>query len=109
MKNFANPPVTFTNKVIQFAQDRAETDQAVFHQSFQAGNFEVGVKMVNACGTPANPQNFFWIFYGGLTTAETEIRAVDTLTGRVDIWRNPRGNAATTEGRTNAFPCSPAP
>jgi hypothetical protein len=106
MKNFADPPVTFQTKVIQFPSNRAETSQAVFHQSFTPGNFEVGVKMVDGCGfPPSNPLHHYWVFYGGLTNAETEVRAVQVATGQVDIWRNPSGTVPTSVGNTQAFPC----
>ncbi len=62
--------------------------------------------MVDACGLQAgHPLRFYWIFYGGLTNAETEVRAVHAPTGRVDVWRNPAGTLPTAEARTNAFPC----
>ena len=89
------------------SRTRAETDQAAFFQSFEAGNFEVGVKMVDACAlAPGNPLRFFWIFYGGLTNADTEVHAVHVPTGRASVWRNPAGSLPTSEARTNAFPCS---
>jgi hypothetical protein len=103
---FTTQVMQFPNPVSQVPRTRAETDQAAFFQSFSAGNFEVGVKMVNACSLPqGNPLRFYWIFYGGLTNAFTEVRAVDTATGRVDLWRNPAGSLPTTEGRTMAFAC----
>jgi len=92
----------FVAQVMQFSTERAETNQAVFFDSFTPGNFEVGVKMVNGCAG----FGFYWIFYGGLTSADTDILAVHVPTGRVDIWRNPPGMLPTTEGRTQAFPCS---
>jgi hypothetical protein len=96
----------FVTRVMQFAQNRAETEQAVFFQSFTPGNFEVGVKMVNGCGFPVgHPLHFFWIFYGGLTNAETTVRAVQVATGDVDLWFNPSGSLPTSVGRTSAFPC----
>jgi hypothetical protein len=94
------------SSTLPVARTRAETDQAAFFQSFTPGNFEVGVKMVDACSLPAgHPLRFYWIFYGGLTNAETEVRAVHTPTGRVDVWLNPARTLPTTEARTNAFPC----
>ncbi|HVR30008.1 MAG TPA: S8 family serine peptidase [Thermoanaerobaculia bacterium] len=109
MQNFATPPVTFVTEVIHFDQDRAETDSAVFFQSFDPGNFEVGVKMVDGCAgfPPGHPLHHFWIFYGGLTNADTEVLAIDTSSGEADIWRNPPGALPTSEGRTRAFSCVP--
>ena len=76
--------------------------------------------MVDACGLPAgHPLRFCWIFYGGLTNAETEVRAVHTPRGRVDIWRNPAGPSdrrgadqrfpLSLAGRPFPSPASPAP
>jgi hypothetical protein len=108
MRDNASPPNVFPTQVMQFAQQRAETDQAVFNESFNAGNFEVGVKMVDGCAAfpVGHPLHFYWIFYGGLTNAATEVRAVHVPTGRVDIWRNPPGTLPTSVGRNKAFPCS---
>ena len=64
--------------------------------------------MVDACGLPAgHPLRFYWIFYGGLTNAETEVRAVHVPTGRVDVWLNPAGDASHLRGadrRLSAVP-----
>jgi len=106
MQNFQTPPTTFVTKVIQFGQNRAETDQAVFHESFQPGNFEVGVKMVDACSlAPGNPLRSYWTFYGGLTNAETTIRVVRISDGDADVFTNPSGTFPTTVGNTAAFDC----
>jgi hypothetical protein len=99
-------PLLSAAETLPVARVRAETDQAAFFQSFTPGNFEVGVKMVDACSLPAgHPLRFYWIFYGGLTNAETEVRAVHVPTGRADVWRNPAGRLPTAEARTNAFQC----
>ena len=107
MKNFADPPETFPTRVMSFSGDgRAESAQAVFFQSFTPGNFEAGVKMVDACTLPAShPLRAYWVFYGALTNAETRIRVTQRSTGLVDEWFNPSGTFPVSEGRTNAFPC----
>ena len=106
MEDFSDPPAAFDLRVMDFATLRAETKQAVFFDSFSEGNFEVGVKMVDACDLPTdNPLRAYWAFYGGLTNAETEIRITQLETGLSDIWANPEGAFPTTEGRTAAFPC----
>jgi len=105
-QEFITNVMHFVNAASLQPRNRAETDQAAFFQSFEPGNFEVGVKMLDACTLPqGHPLRFYWIFYGGLTNAFTEVRAVHTTTGRVDIWRNPALTLPTTEGRTMAFPC----
>ncbi len=106
MQNFANPPVDFTTRVMSFPGSRAESDQAVFFESFDAGNFEVGVKMVNGCGFPeGHSLHNYWAFFGGLTNAATEMRITDTVTGQVYSWSNPARSFPQTLGDTAAFPC----
>jgi hypothetical protein len=105
MLDFADPPTTFATSVMEF-DGRAESDQAVFFESFAPGNFEIGVKMVDACGLPAgHPQRGYWTFYGGLTNAVTEVRVTDTETGQLDVWTVESGTFPSSEGRTPAFPC----
>ncbi len=106
MQNFADPPVDFTTRVMTFPSGRAESDQAVFFESFDAGNFEVGVKMVNGCGFPeGHSLHNYWAFFGGLTNAGTEMRITDTVTGQVYTWTNPARSFPQTLGDTAAFPC----
>lgn len=90
---------------MSFGGQRAETDQSVFFWFFDPANFEMGVKMVNAC-TP--PFNAFWIFVSGLTNQGYIVTIRDTLTDRVRVVSNPIGDYPTTEARTDmlvGFPC----
>lgn len=110
MSNFDNPPVTFSTRVMNFTGGRAESDQAVFFESFTEGNFEVGVKMVDGCGFPeGHPLRSYWAFFGALTNADTSIEVEDTVTGEVYQWGNPAGSFPTTLGDTMAFPCTDGP
>ncbi len=107
MLDFSDPPREFPVEVMGFPGGRAESQQAVFFESFNPGNFEIGVKMVDGCGLPeGHPLRFYWIFYGGLTNAETEVRVTQVATGLVDVWYNPAGMFPRSEGRTQAFPCN---
>ncbi len=109
MENFANPPKEFPLHVMDFPGGRAESEQAAFFDSFKQGNFEIGVKMVNGCGL-AN--GAYWLFAGGLTTADTVVRVLDTVTQEVYEWTNPRDNLPQTLADTSAFDCgggAPAP
>ncbi len=106
MQDFSDPPAEFPVTVMDFPGGRAESTQAVFFESFNSGNFEIGVKMVDGCGLdPGHPLRFYWVFYGGLTNAETEVRVTQIASGRVDVWHNPSGVFPLTEGRTQAFSC----
>lgn len=107
MLDFTSPAQEFPTAVMSFPGGRAESDQAVFFQSFNPGNFEAGVKMVDGCGLPeGHPLRSFWVFYGGLTNAETTIRVTQVATGLTDTWSNPRGAFPQSVGRTGAFPCN---
>lgn len=106
MGDFSAPPKAFEARVMSFPGGRAESGQAVFFESFSSGNFEIGVKMVDACGLPeGDPFRAYWVFYGGLTNAETEVMVTQTSTGLRDTWTNPRGSFPRSEGRTQVFPC----
>ncbi len=106
MLDFSDPPSEFPVAVMDFPSGRAESQQAVFFESFSPGNFEIGVKMVDGCGLDeGHPLRFFWVFYGGLTNAEAEVRVTQISTGQVDVWSNPAGAFPRAEGRTSAFPC----
>ncbi len=106
MEDFSTPPRLFPLRVMGFPAGRAESDQAVFFESFSAGNFEVGVKMVDGCGFPAgHPLRSYWVFYGGLTNAQTRVEVTQVSTLQVDVWENPAGVFPLTAGRTRVFPC----
>lgn len=106
MHDFSDPPQAVPARVMSFPDERAESNQAVFFDSFRPGNFELGVKMVDACGLPpGNPLRAYWAFYGGLTNAEASIVVTQLASGRTDRWSNPGGTFPLSEGRTAAFPC----
>jgi N-acetylneuraminic acid mutarotase len=101
MRDFSNPPVTFTGKVMSFPGGRAESDQAAFFDSFNPGNFELGVKMVDACSF----NNKYWLFTGGLTNTEYDIEVTDTVTGATRVVSNPAGTLPLSTADTSAFDC----
>ncbi len=106
MQDFSSPPRQVEARVMSFPEQRAESAQAVFFDSFRQGNFEIGVKMVDACSLPADhPLRAFWVFTGGLTNAATELRIEDTVTGQLYEWSNGVGEFPLTLGDTGAFPC----
>lgn len=88
--------------VMDFGGARAESDQSAFFWFFDAANFEMGVKMVNAC-TP--PFNRFWIFVSGLTNQEYAVTVRDAQTGNAKSYVNPLGSYPQTIGDTEALPC----
>lgn len=89
-------------RVMYFGGERAENDQSVFMWFFSDKNFEIGIKMVNAC---APPFERFWAFVSGLTNQAFTVTIEDTQSGT--IWRhsNPPGQLPLTRGDTAAFGC----
>ena len=93
---------TGVGQVMQFNSQRAENDQSAFFWFFAPDNFEMGVKMVDAC---IDPFNRFWVFVSGLTDVGFVVQVRDTVTGKVNAYTNPVGLLPLTVGDTDAFPC----
>ncbi len=94
-------------QVMTFGGQRAESDQSVFFWFFDPANFEMGVKMVDACSF----NDSFWIFASGLTNVEYTITLFDTFTGQARPVRNPLGQYPQTQGLTDGvggFDCTPS-
>jgi subtilisin family serine protease len=89
-------------RVMSFNGARASSDQSAFFWFFNAENFEMGVKMVDACSF--NGQ--YWVFVSGLTNQGFEVTVRDTVTGTIKRYINPLGKFPTTVGDTSAFSCN---
>jgi hypothetical protein len=94
---------TGTGKVMSFGGARAESNESVFWYFFNPENFEMGVKVLDAC-VPALG-NRFWVFVSGLTNQGFTVTVRDSATGAVRTYSNPLGFYPQTVGDTNAFPC----
>ncbi|HEX2465182.1 MAG TPA: LamG domain-containing protein [Thermoanaerobaculia bacterium] len=101
MKNFAVPPAMFPGIIQLYQAVSSETDQSVSFYSFQEGNVEVFVKMVDACASPSFVS--FWLFAAGATNAETSITVRDTLADEVTTIHNASGSLFQTVADTSAF------
>ncbi len=62
---------------------------------------ELVLKVLNGC--PLNSK--YWVFAGGLTNVEVDIRVHDTTTGRVVTYRNPQGQSFAPIQDTSALAC----
>ena len=104
MRDFANPPSgpgdIFPGMIQFYNGESSETTQAVNFYSFQFGNVEIFVKMVDACTSGFNS---FWVFAAGATTAKTVILIRDTWTDQVYRIDNPRGQDFFFAPDTQAF------
>ncbi|MDQ1349411.1 MAG: lysyl endopeptidase [Acidobacteriota bacterium] len=95
---------TGSGKVMAFNGERAESDESVFFWFFNSTNFEMGVKMVDACVAPFNR---YWVFVSGLTSQQYLVRVTNMDTLDEQTYFNPLNNLPTTEGDTQAFACDP--
>ncbi len=87
--------------VLSFTGTRAESDESVFFYFTDSSNFEMGVKVLDACAI----NNSFWVFIGGLTNQGWGVEVVDTLTGNHKGYLNNNGTTTVTVADTTALPC----
>ncbi len=93
-------------QVMSFNGARAESDQSAFFYFFDNANFEMGVKMVDACTF----NDSFWVFVSGLTNQGYAVTILDTFTGQTRAYPNLLGNYPQTIGATDGvtgFDCTP--
>lgn len=102
--------VTFTNDsssgnatAMDFGGQRAETNESAFYYFTSATNFEMGLKVLNAC-IPALG-NKFWVFISGLTDQGWHATVRDTQTGVSKSYSNTNHHLTTTTADTAAFDC----
>jgi hypothetical protein len=100
MKNFADPPVTFPGFIQTYQGASSETEQSVSFYSFNEGNVELFIKMVDACTTPWLA---FWVFAAGATNAATDIVVRDSLSEEIYTIQNPSGFVFHTVANPQAF------
>ncbi|MEM7353197.1 MAG: hypothetical protein AAF657_20550, partial [Acidobacteriota bacterium] len=70
---------------------------------FDANNWELLVKVLDACGF----NNRFWVFAAATTDVEYTLTVTDTQTGSVRQYTNPLGTAAAATTDTDAFATCP--
>lgn len=87
-----------------FNGQRAQTNESVFFQFFGATNFEMGLKILNACTPLFN--NKFWVFISGLTDQGWSLRVRDTQTGEVKTYANNLGTLSTAFRDQTTFDCN---
>jgi hypothetical protein len=90
-------------QVMSFGGQRTENDESVFFTFFSATNFEMGVKVLNACIPVLG--NKYWVFVSGLTDQGWTVIVRDTVTGAVRTYTNALGHLSTTFADTAAFNC----
>ncbi len=90
-------------QVMYFNGERAESLESAFFWFFEPTNFEMGVKMVDACVAPFNR---FWVFFSGLTDQGFQVKVTRMSDLLVKVYpANPISNLPTTVADTDAFTC----
>lgn len=89
-------------QVMTFTGQRAENDDSAFFWFFSPTNFEMGLKILNAC---APPFNSFWVFISGLTDQGWTVHIRDTQTGATKTYANAVGVLTPTTADTAALAC----
>jgi hypothetical protein len=88
-------------QVLSFNGGRAESDESVFYYFTDSSNFEMGVKVLDACSL----NNFYWVFIGGLTNQGWDVNILDTHTGNFKSYSNALNITTITTTDTAALPC----
>jgi hypothetical protein len=88
-------------QVMSFGGQRAENNESTFFWFFSATNFEMGLKILDACGLNSK----FWVFISGLTDQGWTVRIRDTQTGATKTYSNPVGRLTPTTADTSALSC----
>lgn len=89
-------------QVMAFGGQRAENSDSAFFWFFSEANFEMGLKILDACGFNGK----FWVFVSGLTDQGWTVRIRDTHTGDVKTYSNPTGRLTPTTADTAAISCN---
>ena len=79
------------------------TEDTGYFWFFSQNNVEVVIKVLDACTFGDR----FWVFAGGLTSVEVELRVEDTQTGQVNVYANALGEAFQPIQDTDAFATCP--
>jgi len=92
-----------SGQLMSFGSQRTENNEAGFFYFQSATNFEMGVKVLNACIPVFG--NKYWVFVSGLTDQGWTVTVRDSQTGAVKTYTNAVGHLSTTFADTAAFNC----
>lgn len=84
-------------------QGVASDDSGLFY-FFNPDNWEMLIKMVDACD---DPFNHFWVFYAATTNVEFTVTVTDTQEDVTRVYTNPLGTPAQPIQDTQAFATCP--
>jgi hypothetical protein len=99
--SYVNASSSGIGTVMSFSGTRAESDESVFLYFTGPTNFEMGLKILQACSL----NNHFWVFIGGLTNQGWVVNILDTATGHTATYSNPLNRLTPTTADTAALTC----
>ena len=99
--SFVNASSSGNGTVMDFGSTRAENDESVFLYFTDPNNFEMGLKILDACVL----NNHFWVFIGGLTNQGWTVQILDTSNGSTKTYSNPLNRLTPTTADTSALAC----
>jgi len=88
-------------QVMAFSGQRAENDDSAFFWFFTPTNFEMGVKVLDACAINGK----YWVYISGLTDQGWTVTVRDTRNDALKTYDNPVGALSTTFADSTAFSC----
>jgi hypothetical protein len=101
--SYANSSSSGNGTVMSFSGARAESDESVFLYFTDPLNFEMGLKILNACSFSSH----YWVFIGGLTNQGWTVNIVDTSNGNFFTYHNNNGHLTATVADTSGGPPCP--
>ncbi len=99
--NWETAIATGTGMVMSFGGQQAANDESSFWWFFSPTNFEMGVKVLNACAV----NDSFWVYTSGLTDQGWTVHVRDTVTGATRTYSNALGHLSSTFADTGSFSC----
>lgn len=90
-------------QVVDFGADFSSDDSGLFY-FFNANNWEMLVKVLDACNSSFNS---FWVFSAATTNVEYTLKVTDTQSNTVKTYFNPLGTSAPAITDTGAFNTCP--
>lgn len=90
-------------QVMSFGGERAENNNSAFYSFRSAANFEMSVKIRDAC--TASFGNKYWVFISGPTNQGWTAHVRDTQIGATKTYSNALNHLTSTSADTTAFNC----
>ncbi|HEV3459373.1 MAG TPA: hypothetical protein VHG32_22725 [Thermoanaerobaculia bacterium] len=99
--SYANASAHGSGTVMTFGGKRAESDRSVFLSFTDPSNFELGLKILPACGV----NHHYWVYIGGVTNQGWTVNIEDTSNGHTKTYSNKVNHLTSTTADIRALAC----